>query len=411
MLSRSRWRRRICRAALGIGLLASDPAFTETLQGSAAPSIPSTVAQASPRTLPFDDAVASAARRLLANLPRAAADKPVELVIDPLVDGATGVRTVAAAEMGQRIAALAASEFPHVKVASFSREALVRSPVLLIGTITAINEAGQVSGPRDAYAIWLTAADLKTGEIVAKVTSRAVLAEVDGTPVPAHIDSPVWREDAPVQGYIDSCRKSQVGQKLASAYVEQLPVSAVLADAEMAYAARDYRRALTLYQEARALPGGRQLRVLNGLYIVQARLGGPKATRNAFAELIDYGLEGDKLSTRLLFRPGTAAFVRTREARSYPMWLTEIAGRAAARLSCLEVVGHTSPTGPKALNERLSLLRAEHVRDRLLAASGTLAPRIIAHGAGSRENLIGTGRDDASDALDRRVEFNVVPCT
>jgi len=31
--------------------------------------------------------------------------------------------------------------------------------------------------------------------------------------------------------------------------------------------------------------------------------------------------------------------------------------------------------------------------------------RLITRGAGSRELIVGTGRDDASDALDRRVEF------
>jgi hypothetical protein len=29
---------------------------------------------------------------------------------------------------------------------------------------------------------------------------------------------------------------------------------------------------------------------------------------------------------------------------------------------------------------------------------------------GFRENIVGTGADDASDALDRRVEFKVVAC-
>jgi hypothetical protein len=33
-----------------------------------------------------------------------------------------------------------------------------------------------------------------------------------------------------------------------------------------------------------------------------------------------------------------------------------------------------------------------------------------ATGVGSRETLIGTGRDDASDAIDRRVDFNVSDC-
>ena len=36
--------------------------------------------------------------------------------------------------------------------------------------------------------------------------------------------------------------------------------------------------------------------------------------------------------------------------------------------------------------------------------------KLIANGVGPRENLIGTGKDDASDALDRRVEFKVLKC-
>ena len=35
---------------------------------------------------------------------------------------------------------------------------------------------------------------------------------------------------------------------------------------------------------------------------------------------------------------------------------------------------------------------------------------MIASGAGSRQTMIGNGRDDASDALDRRVEFKVIGC-
>ena len=35
---------------------------------------------------------------------------------------------------------------------------------------------------------------------------------------------------------------------------------------------------------------------------------------------------------------------------------------------------------------------------------------VIATGKGSREMMVGTGKDDASDALDRRVEFKVAPC-
>ena len=87
------------------------------------------------------------------------------------------------------------------------------------------------------------------------------------------------------------------------------------------------------------------------------------------------------------------------------MWLRQIAQRAAKASACLEIVGHTSPTGPVKLNDRLSEMRAEYVRDRLVQQAKSLDQRLITRGAGSRELIVGTGKDDASDALDRRVEF------
>ena len=44
------------------------------------------------------------------------------------------------------------------------------------------------------------------------------------------------------------------------------------------------------------------------------------------------------------------------------------------------------------------------------ALAKPLANRMIAAGVGSAETIVGSGKDNASDALDRRVEFKVVKC-
>jgi outer membrane protein OmpA-like peptidoglycan-associated protein len=93
----------------------------------------------------------------------------------------------------------------------------------------------------------------------------------------------------------------------------------------------------------------------------------------------------------------------------YPMWLQQIAERSAKAGACLQVTGHTSASGSAALNERLSILRAEFVKSRLEQDDAALRGKLIATGAGGQEPLVGTGADNASDALDRRVEFKVIP--
>jgi len=56
------------------------------------------------------------------------------------------------------------------------------------------------------------------------------------------------------------------------------------------------------------------------------------------------------------------------------------------------------------------MLRAQFIKELLQSAAPSLDNRLIATGVGAREILIGTDKDDASDAIDRRVDFKVTKC-
>ena len=103
-----------------------------------------------PTPVPFDDALLRAANDLFskANLP--AGNEKIELVVDPLIDGISGAQSTATRLMQNRIVALVGKSYPRFEVRPFSTEALSRAPVVLIGTFTAINNAGAADGPRDA---------------------------------------------------------------------------------------------------------------------------------------------------------------------------------------------------------------------------------------------------------------------
>jgi outer membrane protein OmpA-like peptidoglycan-associated protein len=368
---------------------------------------------AAPAPIAFDDAILKAARELLSKiqLPPAGGQRQV-LLIDPLVDGVTGSQSLATRSMEQKIVELVRRDYPQLAVQAFSTSNLASRPLVLVGTFTPINNsAGQPTGERDAFRICLALADLKTGTVIGKGVARARPDGVKTTPLPFDADSPAWTRDPAIDGYIRTCQGSKAGDPINPVYAARIMAAALLNDAGNAYNARRYQESLELYRRALGTAGGDQLRAHNGAYLAAWKLKRRDEATEAFARLVDHGLANRQLAIKFLFRPGSTQFIADAQISGpYPIWLDQIARRGAENRACLEIVGHTSRSGPEPINQRLSVLRAQAIKDRLDSSEPQLVKRTVASGVGSRENLIGTGTDDAGDALDRRVEFRVLDC-
>jgi outer membrane protein OmpA-like peptidoglycan-associated protein len=374
---------------------------------------PSTAAASPPPVLPFDEAVLKAANDLLSKAQAASPASTTKhtLVIDPLVDGMTGYQSTATLSMQARIEQLARDQYPQFDVQPFSAAAVEQAPIVLVGTFTTVNQDGKTEGSREAWRICLALADLQSGKIVAKGVARAQLTGVDATPTRHFRDSPAWMRDPAIEGYIKTCQGTKPGDPINPVYASRIKTAAVISEAITDYDAGRYQQALDRYTAALSMPGGEQLRTYNGVYLANWQLGRRNAAEQSFGQLVDYGLANKSLGMKFLFKPGSTAFLPNPQVtRAYPLWLKQIASRAVQSNTCLEIVGHSSPSGPEPLNERLSLRRAESIQQRLIAQSPALKPRTIAAGKGSREALVGTGADDLSDALDRRVSFDVMDC-
>jgi outer membrane protein OmpA-like peptidoglycan-associated protein len=401
--------------AVGAVLLAAMSAQAQTQPAAPAASGPAaTPAPAVPPSppVPFDTALAKAAGDLFTKAPLPPGDAPVELVIDPLIDGVSGAQSMTTRLMEKSLIALAEKHFPRFKVVPFTTQALDRAPLVLVGTFTAINNEGKATGPRDAYRICLALADLASKKIVSKGFAKALPSDIDPTPTPAFTENPVWAEDEATIAYIKTCQGTKAGDPLNPVFIDRIGAASLISDGILEYDNKRYREALAFYRTARRMPGGEQLRVHNGIYLSHWKLNRRDDAALAFGDLVSFAVKSQKLAVRFLFRPGSTQFVDDKNlAAPYTMWLDQIAERVASSPNtCLEIVGHTSSTGPAALNERLSVLRAEAIKAALETADKRLAGKMIATGVGPRELLIGTGKDDASDALDRRVEFKVVKC-
>ncbi|MFL5280726.1 MAG: OmpA family protein [Rhodopila sp.] len=392
---------------LGVGgcsLHAVQPAPTTTGPAASATPAPAPV-------VPFHEAIATAADKMFQSFRRDgdSGTGPLPFVIDPLIDGSTGVQSKATQYIQNQVIALAREKYTGFQVRPFTAAELNRKPLVLIGTFNTINPAAEMKGDRYAWWICLVLVDMASGRVVARGVARAKLDGVDATPLDYFRDSPAWSEDDETFSYVKNCQKTKVGDPVDPKYLDGLLASSLIAQAIEAYDGGDYQQALDLYKSAAAVPGGDQLRLYVGLYLTNQKLGNRAAEEDSFRRLVDYGLAHKRLAVKFLFRPGSTVFVNDQAvSRSYEMWLQYIARESASREACLEVTGHTTPTGPPPINNRLSLLRAEYVRDRLSAIEPPLARRTIANGVGSRENLVGTGADNDSDALDRRVEFKVI---
>nr|MBL8412019.1 OmpA family protein [Dechloromonas sp.] len=408
------------QALIGLGLLFAAgcnnlPESSPSTAGTAASPGQPAAAPAPPPPQAYEKAVLSAATALLGNAKLPPEGTPARqryaVVIDPLVDGMTGAQSVTTQSMGARLTKLMREQYPQYDVQPFSAGNVAKSPFVLIGTFTGVNAQRQTAGQREAYRICLALADLRSGKLVSKGLAFALPEGVDPTPLAFFRDAPAWSDDPATQGYIKTCQGTKAGDPINPLYLDRILAATQIAEAIDAYNAGRYRDALDLYSAALATPSGNQLRVHNGIYLANWKLGRKADAQAAFAKIVDFGLEQRRLAVKFLFRPGSTAFVPDPKLSGpYPTWLNTIAKRTAAGSSCLEITGHTSPTGPEPLNERLSQLRADVVRDRLARDAPTLSKRMIATGMGSRQTLIGNGRDDATDALDRRVEFKVIGC-
>jgi len=336
------------------------------------------------------------------------------VVVDPWIDVTTGSQVATTKLMQQELATLAPEHFPQLELLPFTPENLARKPVVLLGAIAPVAGAGSVEpvvGRPGAYRVYGMLADLGTGKIAATDSVWVRPEDIDATPTPFYRDSPVWVPDESVVAYLRTLQ-ARPGDPIDPAYLQNLQAEALITNANTAYGQGEYQPARELYREAADLrEGGHQLRVYDGLYLTNWALGDRQLATQAFTELVDYQVAHGRLSVKFLFRPDSTAFWPDPTISApYADWLRVIAQRAVSNDVCLHLTGHASPSGSTEVNDRLSLARAARLRQDLVEIEPRLRGKITVAGAGSREAIVGTGRDDATDLVDRRVDFQMESC-
>ncbi|MDP3824487.1 MAG: OmpA family protein [Burkholderiales bacterium] len=371
-------------------------------------------ATSSSTELPFEEAVAQATDGLVAQtqkLPAFLAKVEARIakrgvVLDPMLDASSGQQTNATQLLERRVTERMGSKFDSIEILAFQSANLGKAQYLLTGTMTRV-QAGKTKGPLQ---INLALTELKTGNVVAQASALARDEGLDHTPLPYYQDSPVLVKDQVIDGYVRTSA-TPPGQRADAHYIERVAVATVISDATALYNAEKYQDALAQYRAAGGAPGGEQLRVLNGIYLANTKLGRTAEAELAFGKVVAYGIGYNQLGVKFLFNPGSTVFWSDPKVSGpYAMWLRQIAKEGTAAKACMNIVGHTSRTGSEQTNDALSVQRAAYIRQRLSAEAAPLGARATTSGMGFRENIVGSGSDNSVDALDRRVEFKIVPC-
>jgi hypothetical protein len=362
--------------------------------------------------LPFEQAVAQATDGLAGQVQKGPAFLAKlakrSVVVDPMLDATTGQQTAATTLLESRVGERLTTKFDLFELLPFQSANLSKAQYLLTGTMTRV--AGDGTAKKRGLQIHLALTDLKTGVVAAQASAIALDEGLDHTPLAYYRDSPVLVKDKVIEGYARTSA-TPPGQRGDAFYLERIAEATLINEATSLYNQERYVEALGRYRSALAMPTGEQLRIVNGIYLASAKLGRPAEAEQAFGRVVALGIVYNELGVKFLFNPGSTQFWSDpKVSGAYPMWLRQIARESTGARVCMNIVGHTSHTGSEPANDALSLQRANFIRERLAAEAQSLGAKTKTTGMGFRQNIVGSGTDNAVDALDRRVEFRIVPC-
>ncbi|MCB1955711.1 MAG: OmpA family protein [Rhodocyclaceae bacterium] len=287
--------------------------------------------------------------------------------------------------------------------AALSTRNLSKSSLAILGSVRL---AGKAANNEKSYArIEAVVREVESGKVVANAVAFVASQQFDATPTRLYMDMPMFLAGDEHQ------QRLQVVAGNAAPVKDVVGVSARIAEATEQYNAGNFSESGRLFKEALDASGGKSLLALSGLYQSEFRGGDFLAAERTFGELVAAAIGSGKLSIKFLFEVNGTAFAATGDlTRQYPMWQRQIAKQIAEGSACLEVQGHASRSGTEAYNDKLSARRAEYVANSLRSIRPDLKGRLSSSGKGFSENIVGSGTDDAQDAIDRRVEFKILPC-
>lgn len=326
-----------------------------------------------------------------------------KVVIDPFIASESGYPVKANA----RIAEIMSEEIKtRFKVAGQMEPDNLEVSEYVLNGIVALE--GKSGGRNDGYKVLATVFDKSSGKVLASASVR--VNRFDTTPKDIYRDSPVFLKGKDYEQYTSSVNRKP-DETIEKAYHDRLMTKSMIVKGDTMYEAREYTKSLAYYTHAANSRSELQLEVLNGQFTNFAKQNRWEEAESVYAKLIKASIvETGEISSKITFNPNSIEPVKNK-SRLYNVYLKEIARLVAETPKCkIKIIGHCSRSGKESYNDALSLQRAQWIQKRMACYASEMANKSETIGRGFSENIVGTGADDITDEIDRRVEFRFSDC-
>jgi outer membrane protein OmpA-like peptidoglycan-associated protein len=325
------------------------------------------------------------------------------IVVDPFIDAESGypvkinskIRDVVSAEIDKRFKITGAMEPDNLEVSEY----------VLNGTVSL--EGGGENREKE-YRVNASVFEKASGKVLASASVR--IDRFDTTPMDIYKDSPVYLKGKNYEEYMSSARKS-TSESVSSEYRDRLRIKSMLVKGDALYEHKEFKESLSYYNQAAAGESTPQLEILNGQFTNLVKQGQWEEVEAVYGKLIRVSIaETSEIASKITFGPNSKAPIGNKSGQ-YNIYAKEIAKFVASVPGCkVKIIGHCSRTGKEAYNDKLSLQRAQWIQKQMASFAPEVMAKSETFGRGYQENIVGSGRDDITDEIDRRVEFKFQQC-
>jgi len=326
-----------------------------------------------------------------------------KIVVDPFIDTESGYPVKSNARIISIVSAMMQKRF--AVAGELIPENLDVSEYVLDGMVSIENGEGQGEG---RYRVTATVFEKDSGKVLAAAV--VFVRNFDTTPLDLYKDSPVFTKGKSYEQFTASVRK-QPNENVDQQYHDRLKLKALMVKGDRCYEQKEFKKSLSYYNQVADRPTGDRMEVYNGQFTNLVKEGETDKAEVVFSKLAHASIaETSQISNKITFSPNAKSPVESKK-RIYNIYIRQIAKLVAESPGCkVKIIGHCSRSGTSGYNDKLSLQRAQWVLGQMINYAPEIREKSTTLGRGFRENLVGTGADNVTDEIDRRVEFVFDAC-